>query len=448
MARSDISSLLETATLDSLLEAWRHTPATELANLLDQVPVAELDQVITGNAVEGLARLTRIPEDIDPRIAGSLARWLAAPPWHATGAKPFYKQVFKRLGEIADPRGLATLPAARKAIKKTVKGQTMCGWLVEQIDATVATLRATRGDAPALSAADRRLVVRAGKLLAKRPVQPKQPSKRTNAAAELLAAIRAAPGDDAARQVYADVLTEKADPRGAFITMQLARAGTPPTTAQRKQELDLLAKHVRVWLGELGAVVGNLSKYMLEVGPERGGGLRFERGFLASCLLRGSRNKIAAIAAHPDLATVESLALGDHGHLVLEASELPALDELSMDPAHLDVLLGCRAAARLQTLDLWASQRDEALIAGVGRCMQLPALRTLSVFLTSDGLDDLAKRTFRAALEIPQLQTVHAETALGGGDYVRKGKGWSFVPTETRDWRLPKRLADAYRALP
>jgi uncharacterized protein (TIGR02996 family) len=444
VARSDITSLLETATLDSLLEAWRHTPATELANLLDQVPVAELDQVITGNAVEGLARLTRIPEDIDPRIAGSLARWLAAPPWHATGAKPFYKQVFKRLGEIADPRGLATLPAARKAIKKTVKGQTMCSWLVEQIDATVATLRATRGDAPALSAADRRLVVRAGKLLAKRPVQPKQqPSKRTNAAAELLAAIRADPGDDAARQVYADVLTEKADPRGAFITMQLARAGTPPTTAQRKQELDLLAKHVRVWLGELGAVVGNLSKYMLEVGPERDRGLRFERGFLASCLLRGSRNKIAAIAAHPDLATVESLALGDHGHLVLEASELPALEELSMDPAYLDALLGCRAAARLQTLDLRASQRDEALIAGVGRCMQLPALRTLRVFLTSDGLDDLAKRTFRAALDIPQLETVHAETALGGGDYVRQGKSWSFVSGEG----LPKRLADAYRAL-
>ena len=40
---------------------------------------------------------------------------------------------------------------------------------------------------------------------------------------ELLAAVFAAPDDDAPRRVYADWLLERGDPRGEFIQLQCAR---------------------------------------------------------------------------------------------------------------------------------------------------------------------------------------------------------------------------------
>lgn len=443
MARSDITSLLEAATFDSLLEAWRRMPAAEIADALEQDPADELAEVVTGDCVTGLARLTRLPDAIDPRFASTLVQWLAAPPWHAGRAKPFFQQVCKRLVAIADPRCLSTLPAARKAVQKVVKGASMRGWFVERIDKTLAAIRATRAELPALSAADAKLATRAGKALAKQPARPKQPSKRTDAAAALLAAIRANPADDGARQVYADVLTEKGDPRGMFITMQLARGRTPPTPAQRKQETELLFKHARIWLGELAAVVGNLSRHFLALGRDRNGGLRFERGFLSGCRVRGSRNKIVAIAAHPGLATVEELELREHGELVLQASELPALEEISLSASQLPILLARPAAAHVRIVTLLDDDRGPGLIDDVASCARLPALRALRVFPSSREIDDIATRAIRTALGIRQLDTVHVDAFRGGGDYVRSGKAWAF----TKLPRTRPAIADVYRAL-
>jgi uncharacterized protein (TIGR02996 family) len=65
----------------------------------------------------------------------------------------------------------------------------------------------------------------------------------------LLDAIYAAPDDDAPRQVYADALTERGDPRGEFITLQLARARGPVSAEQlrRERELSNVAEHRVAW---------------------------------------------------------------------------------------------------------------------------------------------------------------------------------------------------------
>lgn len=76
----------------------------------------------------------------------------------------------------------------------------------------------------------------------------------------LLDAIYASPDDDAPRQVFADALTERGDPRGEFITLQLARARGEATPAQFMRERDLFADPSRhnEWgypLGESGRCV-------------------------------------------------------------------------------------------------------------------------------------------------------------------------------------------------
>ena len=71
--------------------------------------------------------------------------------------------------------------------------------------------------------------------------------------AALLAAIRAAPADDAPRLVYADWLDEHGQPeRAEFIRLQceLARRGDP---ALRRREAELLAAHHDAFAGPLAA---------------------------------------------------------------------------------------------------------------------------------------------------------------------------------------------------
>src|SRR5215217_5840813 len=85
-------------------------------------------------------------------------------------------------------------------------------------------------------------------------------------AAALLAAIRAAPDDDAPRLVYADWLDEHGQPeRAEFIRLQCERA-RPDDPALRRQEAELLAAQHDAFAGPLAA-------------PHLR--FRFDRGFIA-----------------------------------------------------------------------------------------------------------------------------------------------------------------------
>lgn len=277
----------------------------------------------------------------------------------------------------------------------------------------------------------------------KPPSLPESPSKRARVTADLWSAIRDDPADDGPRQVYADVLSEAHDPRGEFITMQLARAGQDPTPEQRKRELALLGKHIRLWMGELASVAGKLSKPNLSVGPVRDGKLRFERGFLASCSLKGSRSQLAAIAEHPELATVEEVDLWDHASIFLERAELPALDQVSIHARYLASLLDRPVAKQVKTLALWDRDLGDMFIADLASCETLSALHTLRIYPRADHVDAAAARVIRAALALPQIHTMQVELAAGGGSYVRAGKTWTFTPTP----ETPQALASALGTL-
>jgi uncharacterized protein (TIGR02996 family) len=67
--------------------------------------------------------------------------------------------------------------------------------------------------------------------------------------AELLAAMRAAPGDEGPIHVYADWLLSRGDPRGELIMLdQRERAGSTMTLAELDRLLELASEHGFPWL--------------------------------------------------------------------------------------------------------------------------------------------------------------------------------------------------------
>lgn len=105
---------------------------------------------------------------------------------------------------------------------------------------------------------------------------------------ELLAAVRADPGDRGVREVYADVLSAAGDPRGELITLQLLR--TAP-----EREAALLKKHARAWIGPIAAFAESLDGFV------------FEDGFLAQVPpLKVDKHRVAAVYGDPVWATVHA----------------------------------------------------------------------------------------------------------------------------------------------
>jgi uncharacterized protein (TIGR02996 family) len=95
----------------------------------------------------------------------------------------------------------------------------------------------------------------------------------------LEAGLTANPDEVAAHSAYADLLVEEGDPRGEFVQTQLALEDESRPKAERdalrKREKELLKKHARAWLGELGRfLVGSWS------GEDKPYHYRFARGWL------------------------------------------------------------------------------------------------------------------------------------------------------------------------
>src|SRR5262249_31074385 len=92
-------------------------------------------------------------------------------------------------------------------------------------------------------------------------------------------ALVESPDDLAAHAAYADYLTEQGDPRGEFIQVQLALEdhGRPAEEGRRlrDRETELLRRHAREWLGDLGRFLcGDWS------GEDKPYHYRFARGWL------------------------------------------------------------------------------------------------------------------------------------------------------------------------
>lgn len=232
-----------------------------------------------GKQVDIATRLHALDDYADDLAVGDAVLEIAlAPPWTSDSSKPLWTQVFALAAKSNDPRLKEAKPEwAVRPLFKT--------WLTNGWKRAVAELPSRDALTPA-----RRKQLEAHEKAApvKKPVGEKGTTDDS-----LLAAIYGAPADDAPRRVYADVLMEKGDPRGEFISLQLANADV-------KKQKALLKAHGKQWLGELSEVVG--------------AGFEFRRGFLAKATLK-FRNQadFEKWGARPEWATLEEVDFAGRG---------------------------------------------------------------------------------------------------------------------------------------
>ena len=383
------------AALTALIAAWQRVPATALADAVATIgaraqlgleppdgktaklrdeawfaAAAAGDPIVRGTLVDTLkstrgttgtlARIQALVPARDPRVTKKIIDFIAVPVFtvqNTSGACDFWEAMLGLLPALGDPRVGECELVALATMEQFIRDR----WIRD--DAGVGALRAElariyRG-APVLETHDAALV---REIVDAIPAAPKPviPASNAGAEPELLAQIYAAPADDHPREVYADWLQERGDPRGDFIALQLARLrGEPIDEAREKQ---LLAKHAVAWLGPLAAKLTKAS-------------VVFERGFVAT----GSIKDKAAIDDEPAWATVRELAdLRDHHIPQLAALRRPMPLECIgwLGPFHRNI--------KKPVMKLMPT--SQVAIAAFGKISQLPALRRL-------GLRGIAPRT-------------------------------------------------------
>ena len=290
------------STLATLLDAWRETPARELATAIEAVgahtqravpPLAGAtaaakhkawlaaaksgDPVVRGMLIatvsetrgtaETLARIEVLAKTKDPRFAARLAEIVERPIYNAMMPRTtaFWKRIFVLLAGAGDPRVLErarTFPDAWKRNRELTADEREIFPKRFARDCMPLLEKAFRAGVPALGKADAAACAKIAELAARADAEP---AGRVDEAA-LLANVYANPDDDAPRMVLADWLQDRGDPRGELIALQLAnRSGR---MSPREREL----------VGMYGPqMLGTLVKKVKKTG------IKLERGFLARC---------------------------------------------------------------------------------------------------------------------------------------------------------------------
>lgn len=229
----------------------------------------------------------------DPRVVAGLLALLEAPPYRARTATGFFRAACAALGASGDPRardGLADLAGRYRGIVETTMGV--------EVAALCRRTAAEMGEvAPAeLTPEDERRLAELEALFpgetAASAGAAAATTRRRRSDAELLAEVYRAPDDDGPRLVFADVLSERGDPRGELIALQVARARGTATPDGRRRERELLldAKRRAGWGLPLSA----------------GGECTLERGFPAFVELQARSAR--TLIGNDAWATVRSVA--------------------------------------------------------------------------------------------------------------------------------------------
>jgi uncharacterized protein (TIGR02996 family) len=310
------------------------------------------------------------PHCPDPLIACALTRLLEAgdlSAWNERGSSLIYEPVLALLERCGDP---SQVPALRELLANPRAPRLVTrAYLAAQLPALIAKLEAVEVRAgPEARAGWQRLGQRWS---ASRPV--------ASGGQAMLEAIYREPDRDEPRLVYADWLSERGDPRGEFITLQLRE----DDKAQKRANA-LLREHQEQWLGALAPVITHVN---------------FGRGFLDNFGLAqnaaANEEGWARAVAEPSLQTVTSIwkARGNAEHHAaficslhatnLRVAEIPVaktLEQLAAGPERrieellffkvpkakqLKALAGSRALPRLSCLSLFpgAEEDREALEA-------------------------------------------------------------------------------------
>jgi len=235
-------------------KAWR---ALEKKN--DPLDLARLFVGIreqrAGPAAEHVKILSRRD---DPRVVMELLAILRAPPWRSLVYRSFVSAALDAFTRAKDPRvkpALEDLAPRYREIIPTSVGDLVSQELTRVLPRFVAVARE-----PDASIA--RYEEEFAAALATHKNAGFQAEKAKQSDKQFLEAIYAAPGDDAPRLVFADLLMERGDPRGEFIMLQMQKS---PTKEQSARLAEFLGdeKQIVAWAMPLS----------------RGGDVTLRRGF-------------------------------------------------------------------------------------------------------------------------------------------------------------------------
>jgi uncharacterized protein (TIGR02996 family) len=305
--------------LRALLDAWRTTRATEIAELVERVSarcdgslprIAEANRAATQTAWLAICREQRA-QDL-PRLIGSitttfgrstdalervraLASWpsdartldgvvkqLEKPPFWSSSTKPFWSALIELAVAHHDPRAAGAFEALAARYHEVL----VQPWT----------------DLSSTTTWFRRLLLGAAKQLRERVPAPlvldaasakvcEKIAAHLSIEDDLLAEIYANPDDDRPREVFADVLQQRGDARGEFIVLQLT--GRDPERAA-----ELVRRYAPAWLEPLTP--------MLNVDE-----CTFERGFLTRAVLGDiTVPMLGPVMGHPHWSTVTELDFG------------------------------------------------------------------------------------------------------------------------------------------
>jgi len=393
-----------------LIAAWRGTRAPRIAELVDAAhgrmqaqlaprepvgeggsraahaawlevaaagDVADFDRLIaslpTGNSRLAAERLDAL-DDGDPRLQRVLVAMIEAPPFTASTTRPFWRALVAKLEAIGDVRAIAPLEELSQRYIEVIP--TVVGELLQPKLGKLARALAarpvpalTRDEEAACAALEARLSDERAHAGA-RDAQARA-GKRTHA--DFLRAVWEAPDDDGVREVYADWLLERGEPRGELIQIQFARARGLCAAAQAAREADLLRLHHDAFTDGLAAVVS---------------AGRWERGFLAAAMVWRNKSAVPKLTGHPAWATVTRLSVSGTPDDELER-QLTALvaspamrslvEVLNLTPAQLRALVGERRALGLRHVGLRMRLNEGLDDATRAALATLPSLDTLTL---------------------------------------------------------------------
>lgn len=362
--RRTISALDERnfpAARAALLEAWRLTRDPRLAGLCERLDAREpdglgptLEDVLRLRAEETLRRFAEVRDVDDPRVTAFALATLEAVPYAEPNNEPVLDACLEVLAERRERRLLDRATTLRAALNDKLRRAPHRDAVLLRLGRVVEAVRAVA--APELPA---ELVEAIRARLASSPSDAREETV-------LREAVYAHPDDDTPRLVYGDWLTERGDPRGELIAVQLERRRAGPDAPRTERELELLAKFGRTWAGALAPV--------LTFGGRTGS--TFERGFLSTAVVRLRMGAaFDALWAAPEWSTVERLT-GAWPVWILERAPLHALRSLGgivTQPA-LDALLRRELSLTDETV------RAEATLESFAKLkVAFPGLRTLKI---------------------------------------------------------------------
>lgn len=423
-ALSDALAAQRPRTLGALRPGERHQRWLEQAAEADPVALPELLEHLTDdNAVRSrervLALAARRP---DPRIAARLLDCIERPPY--TSAGKFWTQVHRLLPRHADPRVIRRLERATVALDTSMgeRLERMRERSIRRVREALAPLATQPEEAQAKQLAR---IAEAVEALAAASLDAEAQTRA------LLDAVHANPGALEHRQIYADWLLSRGDPRGEFIALQLADLHGRATRAHNARANALLREHGSAWIGKLGPALVQRDR-------------AFWGGFLHAARVTSKAFELEAVADDPTWSTVEVLL--NPPLALLERAPLPALRELGLDAFLAPQLFATRRRGRprwpgvetlrLELQDSWrnlALDRDgnlsAAFLVGLARCLPLPKLEHLRL---------------RSELDIPTPQV----RSMLAGPLGQRLRSLELVLTNTDADALPGLVSVLERSCP